>query len=77
MRVRVEYTVEVPDEIRREIAAWYGDPGLASREDVKTWYREYGSSMDDDLGWIAQLRAEGEEEAADRVRNREEVTEDD
>lgn len=49
MRVKIEYVVDVPDEIRREIRAWYGQDGLATRDEVKAWYEANGKSMDDDL----------------------------
>jgi hypothetical protein len=49
MRVRIEYSIDVDDTIRRGINRWYGVDGLASREQVKRWYESQGSSMDDDL----------------------------
>lgn len=64
MRVRVAYTVEVDDDIRREINEWYGRPGLANREQVQAWYRSNGESMDDDLSDLAAVsrhRAEATE----------------
>lgn len=54
MKVRIDYTIEVPDSIRRQINAFYGEPGLASRKQVQDWYRAYGESMDQDLSWDAQ-----------------------
>jgi hypothetical protein len=60
MRVKVEFVVEVSDDIRREINAWYGRPGLASRDEIKAWYEANGRSMDDDLGWSADQTAEAE-----------------
>jgi len=49
MRVRIEYTVEVDDDSRRAIRAYYGQSGLATREDVRDWFRRFGESMNDDL----------------------------
>ncbi len=49
MKVKVEFVVDIDDRIRREINAWYGRPGLASRAEVKRWYEANGRSMDDDL----------------------------
>ncbi len=49
MRVKIEYTVDAPDEYRRAINHHYGLNGMASRDDVKLWLRLYGSSCDDDL----------------------------
>ena len=49
MKVRIEYTTEVPDDYRRAINLHWGREGLASREDVKQWYKTYGTSMDDNL----------------------------
>lgn len=61
MRVAISYAVEVDDDFRREINAYYGKPGMATREDVKRWFRSYGDSMNDDLGYQATVRAESEE----------------
>lgn len=58
MKVRISYIVEVDDTLRREIAAYYGNPGLASREDIKRWYEQYGSSEDDNLAMSADQREE-------------------
>lgn len=49
MKVRVAYTVDANDIYRRAINCYYGKPGLASREDVVSWQRMHGSSMDDDV----------------------------
>ena len=49
MKVKIEYTVEVEDDFRRAINAHYGKPGLASRDEVKRWFREYGDSENDNL----------------------------
>ena len=49
MRVRITYTVEVPDWFRREINRYYGLDGLADRAEIKRWFEQYGTSMDDDL----------------------------
>ena len=56
MKVRISYTVEISDDWRRQINEHYGRDGLASREQVKTWYRSFGESMDDELsaGWIGE-----------------------
>ena len=54
----MEFVVEVDDDIRREINAWYGRPGLASRVDVKAWYEANGRAMDDDLMWNCSQREE-------------------
>jgi hypothetical protein len=50
MKVRLSYTIEVHDDIREAINAYYGRPGLASREQVRDWYRQFGDSMNEDLG---------------------------
>ena len=49
MRVRVEYTTTVADDYRRAIRLHYGQPGLATRAEVKDWLMRYGSSEDDNL----------------------------
>lgn len=51
MKVKITYTVEVPDEYRRAINEFYGQPGLATRDEVKAWFRAHGNSMDDDLSY--------------------------
>jgi hypothetical protein len=48
MKVRVTYTVEVSDELRRAIRAYYGQEGLATRQEVQEWYEHYGDSNNDD-----------------------------
>ena len=49
MKVRISYTVEVSDYLRRAIRHYYGETGLATREEVKDWIERYGSSEDDNL----------------------------
>lgn len=49
MRIRVSYATDVDDDYRRAINAYYGKPGLASRQDVKDWLQMHGTSMDDNL----------------------------
>lgn len=49
MRVRVDYVVDVTDGLRRAMRSYYGQSGMASREEVKEWYRLWGRTMDDDL----------------------------
>ena len=49
MKVRIQYTVEVSDDYRRAINMFYGRDGLATRDQVKRWIHQYGTSMDDDL----------------------------
>jgi len=56
MKVRIDYTIDVPDEVRRSIRAHYGQEGLASRDDLKQWYRQYGESEDENLAWAADYR---------------------
>jgi hypothetical protein len=60
VRVRIEYTAEVSDDYRRAINAFYGRPGLASRDDVRRWFEAYGASMDDDLSRAMDDAAEGD-----------------
>ena len=49
MKVRIEFTVEVPDEYRRILNAHHGRPGLASRQQLKDWYRGMGEDNGDAL----------------------------
>lgn len=55
MRVQIVYTIEVSDEYRRAINAFYGRPGFATRGEVREWYMAYGTSMDHDLVMPAAL----------------------
>ena len=54
MKVRICYTVEVGDLLRRGMKMHYGEPGLASRQDIKNWYEMFGESGNDDALWYAQ-----------------------
>ncbi len=47
--VRIDYTVRVDDEYRCAIRTYYGQAGMAGRDEVKRWMEQYGASMDDDL----------------------------
>jgi hypothetical protein len=58
MKVRVSYTVVVDDEIRRAIARYHGQEGLASRDEIKQWYEMNGLSMDDDLSLLSETNDE-------------------
>ena len=49
MRVRICYTVNVCEELRRAINHHYGKPGLADREAVKSWYALHGEGYNVDL----------------------------
>ncbi len=49
MRVRITYTVDIDDGIRRAINQRYGRPGLATRAEIRRWYENNGRAMDDDL----------------------------
>jgi hypothetical protein len=51
MKVRIDYTEEVPDRFRRAINFYHGQDGLATRQEVRDWFKEYGRSMDDDIIW--------------------------
>jgi len=49
IKVQVTYTVEVDDDYRRAIRAYYGRSGLATRREVANWCRMFGETMDDEL----------------------------
>lgn len=65
MRVHITYTVDVTDDIRREIRRHYGQPGLANRGDIKDWYMSHGLAMDQDLSQAASDAADTEEDDPD------------
>lgn len=60
MKVAITYTIEVDADIRRSIRAFYGQDGLATRDEIRAWYEAYGTSMDMDLSQAADDRAEDE-----------------
>lgn len=60
MKVRVAFTVDVSDHRRRAINAWYGRPGLATRQQVIAWYQSNGQSMDLDLDDSAPAEDQGQ-----------------
>ena len=49
MRVRISYLVEVDDAFRRAVNVHYGLPGMATRAEIKQWFRMYGDSGTDDV----------------------------
>lgn len=50
MKLRVSYTVDVEDGYRRAVAHRYGETGkLATREELRHFFEQHGSSLDDDL----------------------------
>ena len=54
MKIRVAYTVDVSDEYRRAINLHFGQPGLATRQQVIDYLQLNGSQGDDDLMWDLQ-----------------------
>lgn len=52
--MRVAYTVDVDDDLRRAIRMHYGLDGLASWAEVHSWYELHGSAGDDDLAYSLQ-----------------------
>lgn len=48
MKVKIEYLVDVSDEVRRGIRAYFGQDGLATRDEVKDWYFTHGIAGEDD-----------------------------
>ena len=59
MKVRMP-TVEVDAEFRRRLRMYFGQPGLATREEVRLWRIERGVRDDPDLcdetdaEWVAE-----------------------
>lgn len=49
MKVRISYTVDVDPRFRRAINNHYGEKGLATRADVKEWFKRYGESANHDI----------------------------
>lgn len=46
MRVKISYIVDVSPGFRRAVRHYYGKAGIATREEIKEWFRAYGDSMD-------------------------------
>ena len=49
MKVRICFTVDVDERFRRALRQRTGQDGLASREEVRQWYEQNASSVDDDM----------------------------
>ena len=49
MKIRICYTINVGNRLRRAINHHYGKPGLASREEIRSFYIMYGESVDADI----------------------------
>lgn len=54
MKVRICYTIDVSDDYRRALRQYYGETGLATREEVVSFKRLHGDSCDNDLMSEAQ-----------------------
>jgi hypothetical protein len=54
MKVRVTFTIDADEFIRREINVFYGKPGLATRDEVRDWFRSKGQ---DDGGDALSVQA--------------------
>jgi hypothetical protein len=59
VRVRIAYTEDVTDEFRRAINAYHGEPGLASRQQVREWFWLHGQAMNDDIMYDLGADEEG------------------
>jgi hypothetical protein len=53
MKVRI--TFEADKEYRAAVNAFYNEPGLATYDDMKLWFSDHGTSMDNDLFWEAPV----------------------
>lgn len=65
MKVRVCYTVDVNDDYRRAIRFRFGQEGLATREEVVSFIKQNGSSVDDDLMFEYRQAFEKKEEGGE------------
>lgn len=63
MKVRISYIVEVDDRFRRAIRHHYGETGLATRDELKRWFKQNGETMNDDIVFYLN---QDESESADR-----------
>jgi hypothetical protein len=60
MKVRVCFTVEVDEQFRRALAAYYSQPGLANRKDIKQWYVMQAKSNDPGMQFDGERAAEAD-----------------
>jgi hypothetical protein len=49
MKVRIDYSIEATDYLRRAIRNHYGLEGLATREEIKDWFRLHGEAETDTI----------------------------
>ena len=58
MRIRISFTINVSDDMRKAIAHYYGEPGKASRKLLQTHFYQYGHNMHDDLmyEWVVDKK---------------------
>ena len=49
MKVAIDYTIIVDDNFRMAIRKYQGRVGLATRWEIKQWYKSYGHSLDEDI----------------------------
>lgn len=49
MKVRIDFTVDVDERFRRALRAYYGRTGLATRDEVRDWYKDNAASVDADM----------------------------
>ena len=68
MKVRITKTVEVDDEHRSAMRHFYGQAGMATREEVRDWYIDAMRSMDEDMLHDYQLYLERKKEQANDVQ---------
>lgn len=52
MKVNINYTIEVTDAERRAINIYHGREGLATREQVKDWYKKMALNYIFDLATV-------------------------
>jgi hypothetical protein len=62
MKVRVTFTGWASEELRRAIRHYYGEEGMATREEVRDWWKKQAHSVDDDILFDLSLH---DAEAAD------------
>jgi hypothetical protein len=60
MKVRVAFTVDATDELRRAIRLRHGEEGLATREEVRRWRIDQSEASDDIILWELEREEENE-----------------
>jgi len=60
--MKVTFSIDVDDRVRRALRAYRGKRGLASREEVRHFYISHGGAVLDDVMWEFERGERSDEE---------------